>query len=220
MRTYLFITAVLLSFAIRAQHFAKSDVNDYKILLDKGDASFTKKGDNFINIYYGLSLIRPFYRALAAANSVDVKISGVGPAGLVYEHLVTDEVGLGAELNYASTVVKYRVERDNLNGGRSYYEEKVEVTTYRVAFRAAYHFSKSDKLDAYAFVSAGYRGYNYRYSTSYTTVGSVSFSRPSVLPLGFKPGIGIRYFFSPAIGLNAEFALGTPLMCAGLAFKF
>ena len=37
-----------------------------------------------------------------------------------------------------------------------------------------------------------------------------------IIPFGFKPGLGLRYFFTENFGLNVELALGTPLLGGGV----
>jgi hypothetical protein len=42
----------------------------------------------------------------------------------------------------------------------------------------------------------------------------------SFIPLGIKPGVGFRYFFTKNIGINTEVALGMPVFNGGLSVKF
>lgn len=184
---------------------------------------FTKKDDNFLNFYYGPSLagivVRGVYERLADKDAFDLRIKSPGSLGAVYEHLITDEIGIGADVNYNSIVVEYKLKIDDGNGNKIITDERITVTNYRLAFRANFHFSQSDKVDAYAFLSAGYRGRSFAYKSSIVRVG-YSHSIPTLVPLGVKPGIGLRYFFSPNVGFCGEFSLGTPLICGGLTFKF
>ncbi len=180
--------------------------------------NLVNKGDNFINLYYGPSIITSFYRRLAATNSTNVRLNALGPLGIVYEHLITDNIGLGAELGYTKLTLKYDVTL-NINGVSTAATEQLDIIGYRVSFRANFHFAKSDKLDAYGLVSAGYRGNSFKYKSGLPG-GNVTYNTPSFVPFGIKPGIGLRYFFTPAFGINAEFAIGTPIICGGLSFKF
>ncbi len=181
------------------------------------------KGKNIVNLYYGVSIVGAFYKSVASQAAIDVKTKTIGPVGLVYEHMVTDKIGIGAEFGYTNVYVGYNESQTYFtSGGASVtdnYLYEYNFNTIRAMFRANFHFAESDKFDAYGLVSAGYRHTTFSFKTSdpYYT-GSVSITSP--IPVGLKPGIGFRYFFTDVVGLNIELALGTPLMCGGLSFKF
>ena len=69
-----------------------------QMAYDQGGERAVMKGQNSINVYYGLNLLRGFYKNVASSSGSDVKIGGFGPVGLVFEHMVTDGIGLGAEV--------------------------------------------------------------------------------------------------------------------------
>jgi outer membrane protein W len=177
------------------------------------------KGQNSINVYYGVNLLRGFYKSVASSSGADVKITGMGPIGLVFEHMVTDAIGLGAELGYGSTNVSWRdVSEDIFSGTAQTYDYTVKFSTIRAQVRANFHFAKSSNFDAYFLISAGYRGQNFSYTTTDPTWQGTSIKNP--LMFGLKPGLGLRYFFTDNIGLNMEIALGSPVMCGGLSLRF
>ena len=211
------IICVVIITQLSPAQFASRKIMDFT-LPDK-EENLVNKGDNFINVYYGPSISTGVYKRIVSASGTNLRISTIGNLGIVYEHLLTDIVGLGCEIGYTKLTMKYDVEYQNSNGVKLSGTEKLEIIGYRIAFRANFHFAKSDKLDAYGLVSAGYRGNSFKY-TSGVPGGNVSYNTPSLIPFGVKPGIGLRYFFTPAFGINAEFAFGTPLICGGLSFKF
>ncbi len=179
-----------------------------------------EKGSNFVNLYYGVNILTSIYKAVASADAIDIKVRGIGPVGLVYEHLVTDKIGIGGEFSYSSTRVTYREEAfTSIGGVTPTYDYTWEFSTIRAMFRANFHFADAEKFDAYGLISAGYRRNDYSF-TSNDPFGTVNVKIPNFIPFGIKPGIGFRYFFTPNIGLNAEIAAGTPLICGGLSFKF
>lgn len=217
-KVVIFLALLLIVVQISKAQIVSKKMLDFP-LPDK-ETNLVNKGDNFVNVYYGPNLLTFIYKRLLVANGTsNLRINSVGPLGIVYEHLLTDNIGLGAELGYTDVILKYDYESTIINGTKTISTEKLDIITYRLAFRANFHFAKSDKLDAYGFVSAGYRGTSLRYTSS-VPGGSASYNSPSFIPFGIKPGIGLRYFFTPAFGLNAEFAIGTPLICGGLSFKF
>jgi hypothetical protein len=197
--------------------------------LKAQDARAVPKGKNSINLYYGYSLIGSLLNTYNTTTSLNYKTSQLGPVGLVYEHMVTDQVGLGAEFGYQQTTASWNYSDSYFNSNfqtvpftESY---TFKYTLMRVQFRFNYHFVKSDKFDAYFLTSAGYRGAQYSLSYSNSDpnapVTSAAYTTPkSPLFIGIKPGIGIRYFFTNFMGVNLEIAAGTPLMCGGLSFKF
>src|SRR3954465_14945939 len=75
------------------------------------------KGQNSINVYYGVNLLRGTYKAAASNSGEDIKITGMGPIGLVYEHMVTDGIGIGAELGYGQTTVAWRATNTDFSTG-------------------------------------------------------------------------------------------------------
>jgi outer membrane protein W len=171
-------------------------------------------------VYYGISLFNNIYKNAASAGATNVQFKSLGPVGLMFEHFVTDKIGLGVELGYTKFEVSYNVEGYTTGTTTAQtYKDTWSFTTVRAMFRSNFHFIDSKSFDAYAFFSVGYRSTSFKFSsTDPNSDNPGTFS--SIIPFGFKPGIGIRYFFTPNIGLNAEFALGTPLIGGGLSFKF
>ncbi len=177
-----------------------------------------QKGKNYINVYYGVNIFTSFYKTVASNAAVNIKTSAIGPVGIVYEHLVTDKIGIGVEFGYSSFKLTYNDAFADFNGLITNYDYTWQFTTIRAMFRANFHFAKSDKFDAYGFLSAGYRGTSFNFSTNDPNTSKLTFN--GLIPFGLKPGMGFRYFFTPSFGLNAEIAIGTPIICGGLAFKF
>ncbi len=176
------------------------------------------KGKNYVNIYYGVNVFTSFYKAVASNASINLKTSTLGPIGLVYEHLVTEKIGIGVELGYSSYKLTYNDVTTDINGNLYTYDYTWNFSTIRAMGRANFHFANSDKFDAYGLVSAGYRTTTFSFSTNDPSGSKASFT--GFIPFGIKPGIGFRYFFTPNVGINAELAIGTPIICGGLSFKF
>jgi hypothetical protein len=177
------------------------------------------EGDNAVNVYYGVNLLTSFYKGLATETASDVKVTGVGPVGIVYEHMVTDGIGLGAEFSYASTTLTYIDKGTDNNGQVQNYNWEVKFATVRAFFRANFHFTKSEKFDSYFLLAAGYRNSSFTVNTN-DPYYKDDFKISGFVPFGLKPGVGFRYFFTPNVGINLEIAAGTPVMGGGLSFKF
>lgn len=177
-----------------------------------------EKGQSSVNVYYGLNILTAYYKGLANAYNVvgEVGISGIGPAGLVYEYMVTEKIGVGAELGYALTEVNYKGNDDPTSS--IIYSYRASVATTRAQLRMNLHFANSEKFDGYVLFNAGYRNYDVVYESNdpfFTDLNQSSF-----VPIGVKIGLGLRYFFVPNVGLHAEIAIGAPVMCGGISFKF
>jgi opacity protein-like surface antigen len=177
------------------------------------------KGENSINIYYGVSLSKSLYTAVASSGAEDLKVSGIGPVGIMYEHMLSDVVGLGAEFGYSSLKVGWTIEDYNFSTGKTdLYTYEYKFSTIRAMVRANFHFLKVPNFDMYGLVSMGYRQTTFNFTTTDPYFTGSSFKSP--IPFGLKPGLGMRYFFTDNIGLNIEIAAGTPVMGGGLSLRF
>jgi hypothetical protein len=207
---------IILTFA---SLFAFNNVNSQSDAKNETSKAM-HKGVNSVNLYYGVSIFSGIYKAAAAADAIDLKFKTVGPVGIVYEHMVTDIVGLGAEFGYTQFTMNYTEPGNNSQTGLvENWIVQWQFTTIRAMFRANFHFANSENFDAYGLISAGYRNTTFKFNTNDPFYNANVTFRGGI-PFGVKPGIGLRYFFTNNIGLNMEIAMGTPIMCGGLSFKF
>lgn len=192
----------------------------FNSLSAQNEGRAVKKGDHTVNVYYGYSLTKSVIKAFVPDSVTGVSVTGLGPMGLVYENLITDGIGLGLELSYSSTAINYQDKStDPQTNTVQTYDWKLKVATTRIFIRANFHFAKSEKFDAYFLVGAGYKNRTYSVTTNDPDYNNEKTSF-TLVPYGMKPGLGLRYFFTPNFGINAEIAAGTPLMSAGLSVKF
>ena len=187
------------------------------ITISNIHAQALKKDGNSVNIYYGINVFTSFYKSVADQSGVTgVKVSGMGPVGIVYEHMMTDNIGLGGEIGYAKTTVEYKDSYDPTSA--ILYDYRYNFTTIRAQLRLNLHFAKSENFDAYMLFNAGYRNMSATFESNDPLAIEESVS--SFVPIGIKIGLGIRYFFTDNIGIHTEIALGSPLIGGGLSFKF
>ena len=182
-----------------------------------------RKGNSSINLYYGTNVLGAVYARLITAvseSAVNVTSKSTGPVGLVYEYLINDDIGLGAEFGYSQTKINFNYGEANFQNNQvvNLYEYSYTFTTIRAMFRANYHFLKHEKFDVYGLVSLGLRFTNIKVESNDPLL-QFSYEYRGI-PVGLKPGMGFRYFFVPNFGLNIELALGAPFACGGLSFKF
>lgn len=177
-----------------------------------------KKGENCINIYYGYKISSQFFKLLAPLHSTDVKVTFLGPVGLVYEHMLTDVVGLGFEGGYGVTTVSYYTNGFDAKGNLVRHPGEIKVTNVRAMMRSNFHFPVVRNVDVYGLVSLGYRVNTYEHSSKDPALLNITV--PGIIPFGLKPGFGCRYFFESAIGAHIEVAFGAPAVCGGLSARF
>lgn len=156
----------------------------------EASAQFSK-GDNLINLGIG---VNSYY-------------GGGIPIGFSYEHGITEDISIGAGLDYLS----YRY---NVLGDRN------RFNILYLGFRGSYHFNNLikhnvEELDIYAGAILGYRSFSW--SNDFT--GSAGDIYDSNLFLGIHAGA--RYYFKPTIGAFLELgAGGSGNARLGVAFKF
>lgn len=176
-----------------------------------------REGDAFIDAYYGWPNLFTTVLKTTYANSgteSDVKIGGFGPAGGRFEYMVSDKVGIGADIFYAATSIEWK--ESSTSNSSVIYDYKVSVPRLTALFRMNFHFSNSDVVDPYFGIGAGYKNTTYKWETNdpdYTN------EKISGVPIGFRLAVGLRYLFNEKMGLNAELGLGGALLSAGLTFK-
>ncbi|HCZ34594.1 MAG TPA: hypothetical protein DHV26_01550 [Cytophagales bacterium] len=157
----------------------------------EASAQFSK-GDNLINLGIG---INSYY-------------SGGIPIGASYEHGITEDISIGAGIDYLS---------HRYNFGSSRYG----FAALYLGFRGSYHFNNLikhnlEELDLYAGATLGYRSFSWKDDSSGLTLND---TYGNGLFLGAH--LGARYYFKPNIGGFLELgAGGSGNARLGLAFKF
>jgi len=149
----------------------------------------------------------------------DLNYKGLGPLYLKYEYGVTDRIGLGVNIAYATNEWDYRYQSTDENGNTVFYNESTERDTYSVLARFNYHFGNSDRFDPYFGFGVGYRDANWKFNSSGPDGGS-GVELKSLMPFGFEFTLGARYFFTNNIGLYAEVGGAKSVMQGGLVAKF
>lgn len=188
------------------------------------DAQAVAKGNVIIDPYYGAP---NFGKKIATGLTTDNQnlksagVSGVGPMGLRAEYMLADKFGLGVDVIYNSASIELTY--DSLNNDGSLYRRYTGTGTMsrlRVQARFNYHFVSTDDLDAYVGVGAGS---NTRYWSSKSDDPAYTFNNTRkgvLLPVSMRVAVGMRYYFIPNLGINAEIGLGGPVISAGLSLKF
>lgn len=183
------------------------------------------KGTTVITAGYGIpEIYRLGLRAVYSGyNSVSVR--GFGPILLKGDYGIMKfnwghKVGAGIVLGYSGTSVTYSYYETNTYAYNALYTEKNKYNTFLIGARGTYHYFTTDKLDCYASIGLGFNINTYSYTTNNPRgVAYRSASNRSFLYNSFTAGI--RYYFTPNIGVYAEagWDASAPLQ-GGLAVKF
>lgn len=129
------------------------------------------------------------------------------PLGASFELGITDDISVGANVDYLSSNYKFG-------------STKVNFTTLYFAARASYHFNnllkiENEKIDLYAGPSVGYRVFSWN-DNAYNGLGD---SYGSGVYIGVH--VGAKYYFTQKIGAFAEGGdVGSTNGRVGVAFRF
>jgi outer membrane protein W len=168
-----------------------------------------EQGNVIIDAYYGFpNLWATSLNTTYVGSGTNVETSSLGPLGGRVEYMLSDNFGLGIDFLYASNSVSYT---DNT------YNYKVSVNRPRVLPRFNYHFGNSDALDLYGVLGIGWNGTKYVFESNDP---SENLSFDALVPVAFRLGFGMRYFFTDNIGANMELGFGGAAVTAGLSVKF
>lgn len=181
--------------------------------------SFAQKGSTGNCVQQGTVLIDAFYgfpyingTLIKAAYSSD-SIGGSSVArnynqfGAKVEYMVSDKIGIGMEGTYALATVDYR--------GSNLQTYRAGMSKYRILAKMSFHFATTEHIDPYITWGIGYKNTKV-YSNEPGDVREVSVN---LIPISFRTGIGMRYFFTDVIGVNVEAGIGGPIVQAGISVR-
>lgn len=181
------------------------------------------KGTIIIDPYYGApNFGKKFISGLQDENTTlkTGGVKGLGPMGLRAEYMLADKFGLGVDFIYNSTSID--LARDSFDNSGNFYKTYTgtgSMNRIRVQLRFNYHFVSTDNLDAYFGVGAGSNTRIWKTKSNDPTYDFNEKTKGTLLPVSMRIAVGMRYYFIPNLGLNAEIGLGGPLISAGLSFK-
>ena len=184
--------------------------------LSFAQVSCIKGGQNILNVYYGTDFTKRSMEIYYEGYE-DLKVTGTGNLGAIFEHVITKRFGFGGEFGYSNAKATFKVTPYIPVSKMESYTYTYNYTHIRAQLRLNFYFLSTKNYNAYGFVNGGYS--NYIYSSESNFPGAVNSSQSSKIPFGIKTGLGIRYI-SDQLGLFVEMALGTPLMSIGLCAKF
>lgn len=181
----------------------------------KSNAQAVEKGNTMIDAYYGYGTISSaFLKAISDNSSAKSRV--IGPAGIRFDHMMSDKISLGLDVQYSSGQVTW-TDKDTTNTITYNYE--YNVTRLRFMPRFSIHFGSSDNFDGYFTISAGYRNTNRSWKTNDPSYdGSTDLN---LVPFAFRLAVGGRYYFTDNIGIFMELGVsGGAIIHGGFSFKF
>lgn len=189
-------------------------------------SSLKAQSDDFIQdqsavqVGYGFgNLMQGVFEAYTA--QVGYSNSAVGPMFLKYEYAISDKLGFGLNIAYASTTADYKETYYDNNSNQSHqYNAKIKYNAYSFLARINWHFGNSKKFDPYWGIGLGYRSYSFKYTSDapdYADDEGASFE--AIFPLGFEATVGARYLFTDNFGVYAETGLAKAVVQFGLVLR-
>lgn len=168
-----------------------------------------EKGTVIVDAFYGFPYINGTLLKAAYTDSVgnSNQVKNLNHFGGKVEIMVSDKIGVGLEGTYAMASVRYP------SGGQIY---TAGINKLRVLAKFNLHFATGESIDPYFTCGIGYK--NTKVYDDYPN--SATNITLNIVPIAFRAGIGMRYFFSDIVGVHAEVGLGGPIMQGGLSFKF
>jgi hypothetical protein len=186
-----------------------------------GSAQVNSQGSIIIDPYYGYpNFGKSFAEGLSSSASSDVKIGGIGPAGIRAEYMLADKFGMGIDFIYNSLTTNFFEDSVDMNGTVvESYAAKYAMQRFRVQLRMNYHFLDSDNIDAYVGFGAGTNIRRYSYSSDMPG-SSTPAESGSLIPFSMRVALGMRYYFTENIGINTELGIGGPILSGGISVRF
>lgn len=174
-----------------------------------------EEGKFILDAYWGWpNMWTTVLKDIVRPNDNRASVGSFGPMGGRFEYLLSDKVGLGADVHSATSSVSW----DSTWASGSY-DYKVSVTRLRICPRVFYHFNSNENLDFYGTFGIGYRNTNVKVATNDPQYGTDKVS-VTLAPITWRAAIGLRYFFTENIGASMEMGLGGVLATGGISLKF
>jgi hypothetical protein len=199
----------------------------FALTSTNANAQAVQEGNVIIDAYYGFpNLYTSIYKGLYANSGTEINltIGGIGPLGGRIEYLVADKFGVGLDIAYDNTTINYQEAKSVYNTTTMVTEERTydyDYATRKIGGMVTfnYHFLDHDALDAYAMIGAGYKNRNFSFESTDPDYTAATVS--GLIPIAFRIGGGMRYFFTPNIGANLAIGIGQGgIVNGGISVKF
>lgn len=177
-----------------------------------------EQGNSSVQVGYGFgNFISAVFKTYETAYPATFSFKSVGPAFLKYEYAVSDKIGFGLNIAYASATVSYTDDSWFVSGTPS--TTSIKWSTISALARMNLHFGNSERFDPFWGVGMGYRTASWKFendSPNYINTESTG----SFMPFGFETTVGARFYLTENIGLYIETGLAKAIIQGGLTAKF
>ncbi len=196
------------------------------ISLNAQDDLAFDKGKTVVTIGYGVPNLARVGLRLIYGTYPGYSVSGFGPILVKGDYGILKNLGVGAVIGYSSTKLSYTESNTYYNGNGNYqtytYQESLLWTSLSLGGHANYHFVRKEKVDVYVGGGLGYTINNLTYSNNDPYYpNNVTYATYNPNAIFYAVTIGMRYYFTPNIGIYAEGGIEKgALLQGGLALKF
>lgn len=187
------------------------------------NAQGVEKGNFMFDLYYGAPNIGKSVAKSFTADANNYKSNnarGIGPAGVRFEYMLSDNFGLGVDFIYNSAA--FDLKYDSLKQDQTLYKTytaTAKMERVRIHLRFNYHIEMTEDLDVYLGLGAGTNSRVWSIDSNEPGYEFRNTKMGTLLPVSMRFAVGLRYYFTPNIGINTEIGLGGPLVSAGLSIK-
>lgn len=186
------------------------------------------KGNFIIDAYYGYPYMVGKYiqTVVSGSGAGNIEVSNLNHLGFKFEYMLNKMIGLGLEGTYAAVKANYIESNSVYNNTTNQYEYQnynyeVGINKQRILAKINIHFATSKYLDPYATGGIGYKRTNVYSNNLGDQNGVNEVNRVlNIIPVSFRLGIGMRYYFIKNLGVAVEAGIGGPLIQAGISGKF
>lgn len=185
-----------------------------------------KKGTFIIDAYYGFPYILGKYikeASVSSSSSTNSKVANFNHIGGKFEFMLSKMVGLGFDYTFAKVNNSYTdTYYDNGSSVAKTGTFQSSLTKQRFLARVNIHFATSKVLDPYATAGVGYKVSLLKENNPNISQKDVDDFNTvwNIIPVAFRIGVGLRYYFIPNLGICAEAGIGGPAFQIGISGKF
>ncbi|MCG8332138.1 MAG: porin family protein [Chitinophagales bacterium] len=169
--------------------------------------------ESVLGINMGLSLAGVLFNLAELED--DITVSNNPAIQLTYDYAINDVISIGAAGSYQRYVLSYT----NYDGVENQ-DFDVKIARTNVAARALFHYGGNEKIDLYSGVRLGLTNWSVDVGADNIT----DFVPPQSAGIFFAPQLvafGIKGYFSPNFGVNAELSVGAPhYFSMGISYRF
>lgn len=165
-----------------------------------------EEGTIIIDAFYGYPYVAGAVLKSAFTNRIG-EVRNTNHFGVKAEYMVSEKIGLGIEYTYADASLTYT--------DSTLREYEAGIKKSRFLGKLNFHFATTESIDPYFTVGAGVKN-----TTIYNNGSRTNSISINVVPVAVRIGVGLHYFFTDVVGVNAEVGIGGPVMQAGVSFKF